>query len=225
MASNETTTTFLDMAKERWSVRKFTDEQISPEHMERILEAGRHAPSACNYQPQRVLVLQSPAAIAKIRSLTHWAFNAPTVLLVCADLAESWKNVDGCDSAEIDATIALDRVNKGYHASDIVEQCGKLSEAGIEFWMTFLNGVAGAEHSHEHAVHSAEVFSACKPSVVGTGGLVLFPGTPLLQQANRGEFDPLTEKQMLEELKAFVEHLTCDCSFITHHTVDRKSVV
>ena len=30
---------FLDMTKERWSVRKFSPEQISDEHMARILEA------------------------------------------------------------------------------------------------------------------------------------------------------------------------------------------
>ena len=105
---NQTSTTFLDMTKERWSVRRFAAEQIAEEHMARILEAGRNAPSVCNYQPQRVLVLQSYEAIAQVRSVTHWAFNAPTVLLVCADLTESWKNGDGADSAEVDAAIALD---------------------------------------------------------------------------------------------------------------------
>ena len=113
----------------------------------------------------------------------------------------------------------LDRIHKGYHAEDIIEQCNKLTEAGIDFWMTFLNGVAGLEHSHEHAVNSAKIFSRCKPMLVGTGGLTLFPGTPLLEEAQRGEFDPLTEKEMLEELKTFVENLTVDCRFITHHTV------
>ena len=113
----------------------------------------------------------------------------------------------------------LDRINKGYHAEDILEQCHKLEEAGIDYWMTFLNGVAGRSHSREHALHSAEIFSQCKPMLVGTGGLTLFPGTPLLEEAERGEFDPLSEKEMLEELKLFVENLTCDCSFITHHTV------
>ena len=113
----------------------------------------------------------------------------------------------------------LDRINKGYHAADILEQCRKLEEAGIDYWMTFLNGVAGRSHSREHALHSAEIFSQCKPMVVGTGGLTLFPGTPLLEEAQRGEFDPLSEQEMLEELKLFVEHLTCDCTFITHHTV------
>lgn len=113
----------------------------------------------------------------------------------------------------------LDRINKGYHASDILEQCHKLEEAGINYWMTFLNGVAGREHSHEHAINSAKIFSQCKPMLVGTGGLTLFPGTPLLEEAQRGEFEPLSEKEMLEELKTFVENLNCDCSFITHHTV------
>lgn len=118
----------------------------------------------------------------------------------------------------------LERVRKGYHAEDIIEQCGKLREAGMDFWMSFLNGVAGKEHSHDHAVNSAKIFSQCKPMLVGTGGLTLFPGTPLLIEAERGEFTPLSEKEMLIELKTFVENLTCDCSFITHHTVSGRNL-
>ena len=113
----------------------------------------------------------------------------------------------------------LDRIQKGYYAADILDQCHKIEEAGIDYWMTFLNGVAGREHSQEHAVNSAKIFSQCSPMLVGTGGLTLFPGTPLLEEAQRGEFDPLSEKEMLTELKIFVENLTCDCSFITHHTI------
>lgn len=37
----------------------------------------------------------------------------------------------------------LERIHKGYHAADILEQCTKLDEAGIAYWHTFLNGVAG----------------------------------------------------------------------------------
>ncbi len=113
----------------------------------------------------------------------------------------------------------LERINKGYQAADILEQCHKLEEAGIAYWMTFLNGVAGREHSREHAVNSAKIFNQCKPMLVGTGGLTLFPGTPLLEEAQRGEFDPLSEKEMLEELRIFVEHLEVDCIFTTHHTI------
>ena len=113
----------------------------------------------------------------------------------------------------------LQRINKGYTSQDILHQCHKLEEAGIKYWVTFLNGVAGREHSHEHAVNSAKIFNQLKPMLVGTGGLTLFPGTPLLEEAQRGEFTPLSEKEMLEELRTFVEHLNIDCSFITHHTI------
>ena len=112
----------------------------------------------------------------------------------------------------------LQRINKGYTSQDILEQCHKLDEAGIAYWMTFLNGVAGREHSHEHAAGSAKIFNQCNPMLVGTGGLTLFPGTPLLEEARRGEFTPLDERELMQELKTFLELLTCDCEVNTHHT-------
>ena len=113
----------------------------------------------------------------------------------------------------------LQRIDKGYTSADILEQCRKLEEAGIAYWVTFLNGVAGREYSRDHAINSAKIFNQLKPMLVGTGGLTLFTGTPLLEEAQQGEFDPLSEKEMLEELRLFVEHLETDCTFITHHTV------
>ena len=112
----------------------------------------------------------------------------------------------------------LDRINKGYHSNDIIEQCKKLDEAGIKYWLTFLNGVAGKEHSIDHAINSAKIFNQTNPLLVGTGGLTLFPDTPLLEEAKKGKFMPLTEEEMIIELKTFVENLNVDCYFNTHHT-------
>ena len=83
---------------------------------------------------------------------------------------------------------------------------------------------ATVPHAREHAISSAKVFSQTNPMVVGTGGLTLFPGTPLLDEANRGEFDPLSEREMLEEVLLFVENLTCDCTFITHYTIGGENL-
>ena len=113
----------------------------------------------------------------------------------------------------------LERISKGYRAADILEQCRKLEEAGIRYWVTFLNGVAGKSHSRDHAIHSAEVFNQLHPMVVGTGGLTLFSGTPLLAEAEKGDFDPLDEKGLMEELLLFLETLECDSRLITHHTI------
>ena len=42
---------FLELAKERYSVRKFSDKKVEREKLDAILEAGRCAPTAVNYQP------------------------------------------------------------------------------------------------------------------------------------------------------------------------------
>ena len=65
---------------------------------------------------------------------------------------------------------------------------------------------------------------SANPLALSYEKLVLFPGTPLLDEAERGKFTPLSEKEMLIELKTFVENLTCDCTFITHHTVSGKNL-
>ena len=62
---------FMDLAKSRYSVRKFSDKPIEKEKLDAILEAGRIAPTGHNYQPYRVYVLQSAEALEKIRGLTR----------------------------------------------------------------------------------------------------------------------------------------------------------
>ena len=99
--------TFLELAQSRYSVRKYAEKPIEPEKLEQILRAGQLAPTACTYQPQRIFVLQSPEAIAKVRGLTRYAFNAPVVLLICANMDESWVGVDGHYAAPIDAAIVI----------------------------------------------------------------------------------------------------------------------
>ena len=83
---------FMDLAKSRYSVRKFSDKPIEKEKLDAILEAGRIAPTGHNYQPYRVYVLQSAEALEKIRGLTRCAFNAPVVLMVTVRKDEEWVN-------------------------------------------------------------------------------------------------------------------------------------
>ena len=112
----------------------------------------------------------------------------------------------------------LKRINKGYQSKDILEQCNKLDKAGINYWLTYLNGVAGVEYSNEHAINSAKIFSECNPIVVGTGALTLFEGTELLEEYRAGKFNPLDEKALMTELLTFIENLDLEGRFITHHT-------
>ena len=75
---------FLKLCKERYSVRSFTDRKVEPEKLNLILEAGRVAPTAVNFQPQVIYVIQSPEAVSKMASVTPYMFGAPQALLVCS---------------------------------------------------------------------------------------------------------------------------------------------
>ena len=83
---------FSNVIKERYSVRKYKPDMIWEDELYRILEAGMLAPTGCNYQPQRIYVLKSDEAIAKIRSLSRCAFDAPVVLLIALDETADWKS-------------------------------------------------------------------------------------------------------------------------------------
>jgi len=62
--------TFLDLAEKRYSVRKFSSAPVEAEKLDKILEAGRVAPTACNIQPQSILVLQTQEALDKLKKCT-----------------------------------------------------------------------------------------------------------------------------------------------------------
>jgi len=99
--------TFMELAQARYSVRSFSDRTIDPDTLATILEAGRMAPTAGNYQPQRIYVIKSEEALAKLRTLTKFTYGAPAVLMFCSDADTAWKNTQepGYDSGEMDATI------------------------------------------------------------------------------------------------------------------------
>ena len=86
-----TTMSFAQLVKQRYSVRKFDSRPIEKEKMDAILEAGRLAPTAVNYQPQRILVLQGEA-MEKIQGCSPCLYGAPAAMVVCYDKTASWKS-------------------------------------------------------------------------------------------------------------------------------------
>lgn len=97
---------FINLAEDRYSVRKFSKKPIETEKLALVLKAGRLAPTACNNQPQRILVIENEEALSKLKKCTRYHFNAPVALLICYDNTCSWKrSFDGDDSGSVDASI------------------------------------------------------------------------------------------------------------------------
>ena len=97
---------FQELAAERYSVRSFSNRPIEPEKIEKVLEAGRIAPTAHNYQPQRIKIITTAEDLAKVDECTPCRYGAPTVFLICFDKTVSWKReFDGECSGVVDSSI------------------------------------------------------------------------------------------------------------------------
>ena len=107
---------FTNLIEERYSVRSFKPGHLPEEVLEKILRAGHLAPTGCNYQPQRILVLNTDESMEKLRSCTKCHFGAPTALLVCHNTAESWvRKYDGALSSPVDAVIVATHMMLAAH--------------------------------------------------------------------------------------------------------------
>lgn len=122
----------------------------------------------------------------------------------------------GTESGD-DATLAL--ANKGYTAQDILAQCRKLDQAGIEYYLVYMTGLAGAGNGYRNAVNSARLFSQLNPYFISVDSLTLFPDTPLARMARQGQFLPANERERLQELQTFIQHL----QIRTHLLANTKS--
>lgn len=105
---------FTDLIKTRESIRNYDPSRpVSEEVLRRIIDAGRIAPSACNLQPWKFLLVSSPAALEKVRDCYNrdWFRDAPHVLVVVGLMDKSWKrSFDGYNSVETDAAIAMTHI-------------------------------------------------------------------------------------------------------------------
>lgn len=80
---------FETIIRERISTRKFTDRAVEPEKLNRILEAGRLAPTAKNLQPQKIFVACSEKALEMVDKVSPCRYGAPLALIVCGDAAKA----------------------------------------------------------------------------------------------------------------------------------------
>lgn len=103
----------------------------------------------------------------------------------------------------------LTRVNKGYAAEDILEQCRKLESTGIHYHFFYLVGLAGKGNGIRNATHSAEVFNQLHPVSIGFLSLTLFPDSQLYQEIQRGEYEEASEHERLDEMTSLISQLNC----------------
>jgi nitroreductase len=104
--------TFLELAKKRYSVRSYLDKPVEKDKLDYILECGRIAPSAANFQPWKIFVIRETNLKEKIAATYNrdWLIQAPVILVFCGDHSIAWKRGDGKDHTDIDVSIIIDHI-------------------------------------------------------------------------------------------------------------------
>ncbi len=105
--------TFLELCEERFSARKFTDEPVSDDDLNYILECVRLAPSAVNFQPWKWLVVKSEEAKAKLQQCyaRDWFNTAPLYIVGLKDTTTNWvRKFDGKMHGDVDVSIATEHL-------------------------------------------------------------------------------------------------------------------
>ena len=76
---------------------------------------------------------------------------------------------------------ALNFMHKGYTSMDILMQCKRLEQAGIEYGFFYLTGISGKGHGQSGAKASAEIFNQIHPFLIGPNMLTVYPESALYQ--------------------------------------------
>lgn len=104
---------FKELINKRFSVRKYKSIAVEKNKLIEVIEAGRLAPSAVNFQPWHFIVVQDPRNLEKVHSVyrREWIRSAPAIIVVCGNHHLSWKRGnDGKDFADIDVAITVDHM-------------------------------------------------------------------------------------------------------------------
>ena len=94
---------FLELVQHRQSDRAYLDKPVEKEKIDRILEAARLAPSACNSQPWKFVVVTDPkkqlevanATSSTMLSMNHFTKQAPVQLVVIEESGNFTSSIGG----------------------------------------------------------------------------------------------------------------------------------
>lgn len=107
---------FLPLATQRSSVRSFSRQEVEPEKLHYILESARLAPSACNRQPWKLLLI-TPDTLPEVVHNLHKCYNrdwfrtAPYYVICVIEHDQSWhRPADNKDHGDIDISILAEHI-------------------------------------------------------------------------------------------------------------------
>lgn len=103
---------FYEVLKTRRSIRAYKPDAVPENALRKIAEAVNLAPTACNRQPFKLLLVRDPEMRKTICANCRFEFlaQAPVIAVMMTNESESWTRFEGNPAADIDASIAMEHL-------------------------------------------------------------------------------------------------------------------
>lgn len=124
--------------------------------------------------------------------------------------------------------VTLKAVNKGVSGEEAVEAGRRVTASGMKLSIMVILGLAGKEGSRRHAIETAKAINIIQPTMWSALCLMLYRGSELLEQFERGEFNPLSPGELMQELYTIMENVNLPadrhCLFRSNHVSNYVSL-
>jgi radical SAM superfamily enzyme YgiQ (UPF0313 family) len=101
----------------------------------------------------------------------------------------------------------LQLIKKGMTPEEVVTGGKHVMEAGIELSEYIMPGVAGRALSGEHATETAKLLNLIRPHFIRVRTFAMHPQSPMQKMVQEGTFVPLTDDEIIAEIRLLVDHL------------------
>ena len=116
----------------------------------------------------------------------------------------------GCDEV-------LDYIQKGVTGADHIAGGQKVVQSGISLSEYVIPGLGGRKWSDKHAVDTARILNEIGPDFIRLRSLIVREGTDLYSKLESGDFEPLNEDEIIDELRLFISNLECNSYLVSDH--------
>ena len=101
----------------------------------------------------------------------------------------------------------LKLIRKGNTPDDILSGGLHVVSSGISLSEYIMPGVGGRRYSEEHAKETAKILNQIRPDYIRVRTLAIHPLSPLQRMITEGAFEPMTDAEIVAEIRLLLEHL------------------
>lgn len=106
-------------------------------------------------------------------------------------------------------------MHKGFGSKEIIGECRRLDEVGMEYNFFYLAGIYGSGRGEAGAKNTAEIFNQVHPKIIVSSMLTIYPSSELYREVQAGNWTEEAEIEKLLELKTLIQKLEIPTFFAT----------